>query len=162
MGEGGEENKKLKISLDRAHQYNNAGNMNALAEVVPINYSMIVSNSKAMKYEPNLRKCVKFLTLNCRLFVIGYILSIFTTKACNLYIMAQLNLRSRQQCIVYLEVNFSSAHATYYSAKAYFPLGGILRAERHFAPKHFPSMRVSNIFMRCCCDSVHFFALIVL
>ena len=60
---------------------------------------MIVSNSKAMKYEPNLRKCVKFLTLNCRLFVIGYILSIFTTKAC---------IRSRQQCIVYL-VTYSRA-----------------------------------------------------
>ena len=61
-----------------------------------------------MKYEPNLRKCVKFLTLNCRLFVIEYVLSIFTTKACNLYIMAQLNLRSRQQCIVYL-VTYSRA-----------------------------------------------------
>ena len=42
MGEGGEENEKFKISLDRAHQYNNVGNTNALAEVVPINYSMIV------------------------------------------------------------------------------------------------------------------------
>ena len=69
---------------------------------------MIVSNSKAMKYEPNLRKCVKILMLNCRLFVIGCILSIFTTKACNFYIMAQLNLRSRQQCIVYL-VTYSHA-----------------------------------------------------
>ena len=53
MGEGGgegEENEKFKISLDRAHQYNNAGNTNALAEVVPINYSMIVV------YEINYKK----------------------------------------------------------------------------------------------------------
>ena len=39
---GGEDNEKFKKSLDRAHQYNNAGNTNTLAEVVPINYSMIV------------------------------------------------------------------------------------------------------------------------